>query len=215
MAFDVVIVGAGPAGLAAAIRLKQLAPDALRLRGRKRRRGRRAHPVGRRAGDARAERADPGLAGRAPRSPRRRPRTDSCSSPRRRRAGCRRRRRCTTRALHRLARQCGALARPAGRGAGGGNLSWLCRGRAAGGRRPGGRHRHRRYGHRQGRPAHRKFSARHGAARALHAVRRRLPRFAQQAADEQFRLRDGHDPQTYAIGIKELWEVPAASTGRA
>ena len=27
---------------------------------------------------------------------------------------------------------------------------------------------------------------------------------------EQFRLRDGHDPQTYAIGIKELWEVPAA-----
>ena len=27
MAFDVVIVGAGPAGLAAAIRLKQLAPD--------------------------------------------------------------------------------------------------------------------------------------------------------------------------------------------
>ena len=28
MAFDVVIVGAGPSGLAAAIRLKQLAPDA-------------------------------------------------------------------------------------------------------------------------------------------------------------------------------------------
>ncbi len=27
MAFDVVVVGAGPAGLAAAIRLKQLAPD--------------------------------------------------------------------------------------------------------------------------------------------------------------------------------------------
>jgi electron-transferring-flavoprotein dehydrogenase len=26
---------------------------------------------------------------------------------------------------------------------------------------------------------------------------------------ERFRLRDGHDPQTYAIGIKELWEVPA------
>ena len=27
----------------------------------------------------------------------------------------------------------------------------------------------------------------------------------------QFNLRDGRDPQTYALGIKELWEVPAAS----
>ncbi len=27
---------------------------------------------------------------------------------------------------------------------------------------------------------------------------------------EQFHLREGHDPQTYAIGIKELWEVPVA-----
>jgi electron-transferring-flavoprotein dehydrogenase len=26
----------------------------------------------------------------------------------------------------------------------------------------------------------------------------------------RFDLRDGHDPQTYAIGIKELWEIPAA-----
>ena len=26
---------------------------------------------------------------------------------------------------------------------------------------------------------------------------------------ERFNLRDGHDPQTYAIGIKELWEIPA------
>ncbi len=26
----------------------------------------------------------------------------------------------------------------------------------------------------------------------------------------RFGLRDGHDPQTYAIGIKELWEIPAA-----
>ena len=25
---------------------------------------------------------------------------------------------------------------------------------------------------------------------------------------ERFRLRDGHDPQTYGIGLKELWEVP-------
>ena len=28
---------------------------------------------------------------------------------------------------------------------------------------------------------------------------------------ERFHLRDGHDPQTYAIGIKELWEIPAAN----
>ena len=30
-------------------------------------------------------------------------------------------------------------------------------------------------------------------------------------AIQQFQLRDGHDPQTYAIGIKELWEIPAAN----
>jgi electron-transferring-flavoprotein dehydrogenase len=28
---------------------------------------------------------------------------------------------------------------------------------------------------------------------------------------ERYRLREGHDPQTYAIGIKELWEIPAAN----
>ncbi len=27
----------------------------------------------------------------------------------------------------------------------------------------------------------------------------------------RFHLRDDHDPQTYAIGIKELWEIPAAN----
>jgi electron-transferring-flavoprotein dehydrogenase len=27
----------------------------------------------------------------------------------------------------------------------------------------------------------------------------------------RFNLRDGHDPQTYALGIKELWEIPAAN----
>ncbi len=28
---------------------------------------------------------------------------------------------------------------------------------------------------------------------------------------QRFNLREGHDPQTYAIGIKELWEVPTAN----
>jgi electron-transferring-flavoprotein dehydrogenase len=28
---------------------------------------------------------------------------------------------------------------------------------------------------------------------------------------QRFGLRNGHDPQTYAIGIKELWEIPAAN----
>jgi electron-transferring-flavoprotein dehydrogenase len=28
---------------------------------------------------------------------------------------------------------------------------------------------------------------------------------------QRYNLRDGHDPQTYAIGIKELWEIPAAN----
>ncbi len=27
----------------------------------------------------------------------------------------------------------------------------------------------------------------------------------------RFNLRDGHDPQTYAIGVKELWEIPPAN----
>ena len=60
--------------------------------------------------------------------------------------------------------------------------------------------------------AHRELPARHGAARALHAVRRGLPRLAVEAADPSASVcATVIDPQTYAIGIKELWEVPAAN----
>ena len=67
MAYDVVIVGAGPAGLSAAD-----PPQAARRGGRartlglhigERQRGRRAHPVGRRRRSEGAERADPRLEG--------------------------------------------------------------------------------------------------------------------------------------------------------
>ena len=40
--------------------------------------------------------------------------------------------------------------------------------------------------------------------------RRRLPRFADQGTVGKFNLRDGVDPQTYGIGIKELWEIDPA-----
>jgi electron-transferring-flavoprotein dehydrogenase len=53
------------------------------------------------------------------------------------------------------------------------------------------------------------FPARHGAARQVHAVRRRRARLARQAADREVQPARRRDPQKFGIGIKELWEVEA------
>ena len=158
-----------------------------RLPGGKRRRGRRPYPVRRRAGAARAERTDPDWKekGAPLDTPAREDRflflTETRSFQLPTPAAD-----AQSRQLHRLARQRRPLARPAGRGIGRRDLSRFRRRGIAGGRRPHRRHRHRRYGRRQGRPADRKLPARHGIAGALHAVRRGLPRLAVQAVDAAF-----------------------------
>jgi electron-transferring-flavoprotein dehydrogenase len=47
----------------------------------------------------------------------------------------------------------------------------------------------------------------HGTARQVHPVRRRLPRPPGQAAGSKIQPAQRCDPQTYGIGIKELWEI--------
>ena len=75
----------------------------------------------------------------------------------------------------------------------------------------GARRRHRRPGHRQGRRADGRVPARHGAACEVRAVRGRFTRQSRQAADRDGSdLAKDSDPQSYAIGIKELWEIDPA-----
>jgi electron-transferring-flavoprotein dehydrogenase len=58
---------------------------------------------------------------------------------------------------------------------------------------------------RQGRRADRELPARHGAAQVHHLRRGRARPLGKQLIEVQ--ARRGRDPQSYGIGIKELWEI--------
>ncbi len=196
MDYDVVIVGAGPAGLSAAIRLKQLAAAAgsdiavcVLEKGSE---VGRPHSLRRRRRSPRPRRADPRLEGQG--------RPAHC--PRQRGpllyAGCGRRLAAAqffhaaadeqSRNLCRLARQCMPLAGHPGRGAGGGDLSRLCLlrprvprrrlGEGGGGRRLRARPR----GQSQA-----GLPARHGAQRQICVHRRGRARLAGQEAHRPLR----------------------------
>jgi electron-transferring-flavoprotein dehydrogenase len=89
------------------------------------------------------------------------------------------------------------------------DLSRFCRrgpagrGRARGGRGDG------RHGHRPRWRARPQLRAGHGTAREIYPVRRRMPGSLTKRLMAMYNLRKGVDPQTYGLGIKELWEVPA------
>ena len=101
------------------------------------------------------------------------------------------------------------LAGGAGRGARRRDLSRLSRGRGALRRgRRGARRRHRQPRHRQGRRADRRASS------SAWSCTRKYTIFAEGSRGSlgrqliaRFKLDEGRDPQSYGIGLKELWEV--------
>ena len=191
MEFDTVIVGAGPAGLAAAIRLKQLAPDKSVVVVEKGSEvgahilsGAVIDPIGldRLIPEWRSEdtpiktavTADRFYVLGAVRRAAAAARSDAAADEQ-------------SRQFHRLARRRLPLSGAKGRSARRRNLSGLCRGRSPVRERCGRRHRHRRHGRRQGRPSQSRLCPRHGAARQIHAVRRRRARQPVQTADRALR----------------------------
>ena len=220
MEYDVVIVGAGPAGLAAAIRLKQLAAETGKdvtvcvlekgsEVGAHILSGAVIDPIG-------AQRTHPRLEGKgraARHAGDRRPlptiwaRQASIRMPNFLHAAADEQ----SRQLHRQPRQRLPLARQAGRSARRRDLSGLRRRRSALRRQGRGEgRRDRRHGHRPRRQTQARASRRgmelHGKY-TLH--RRRRARLAREGADRSASNCDeGREPQKFGIGIKELWEVP-------
>ncbi len=195
MEFDVVIVGAGPSGLAAAIRLKQLNADLSIVVVEKGSEvgahilsGAVIDPVSldkllpdwREDADCSAE--DPGQ-GRPlllDDGGRRDPAAQFHDAAFDEQPSL----------LYRLARQCLPLAGAESRSARRRDLSGLCRGRGALRRqRRGARHRDRRHGHRQGRQPQGLLHPRHGTSRQVHAVRRGRPRQPVETADREILAR--------------------------
>ncbi len=187
MEFDVVIVGAGPAGLAAAIRLKQLSPDTSVVVVEKGSEvgahilsGAVIDPIAldRLVPEWRNE--DAPVRHRGDRGPllfARALRRAAGAEPVHAAADEQ------SRQFHRLARRCLPLSRrkrpkPRRR-----NLSGLRRRRGAVRERRGRRHRHRRHGRRQGRSSQGELHPRHGAAGQIHAVRRGRARQPVQDVD--------------------------------
>ena len=70
--------------------------------------------------------------------------------------------------------------------------------------------RHRRHGHRQGRRQDRELHARRGDPRPRHDLRRRRARLADKVAVREVRPARRAEPQTFGLGIKELWEIDPA-----